>query len=277
MNIFYCKDAAYVGPVRSARVPFIDQAAEYGANPLYVHVGGANCDETTGSGCANGAKADALGKIQKLDWDQYNDLNQFSVPFPVFYRDPDRLPGRATEHTVYSSTKKLWDYAKDKRDLTNVDSKGDSWNADFVSWKFKEDAKTKGTVAKIDMYFTEGMPDYTVTWQYDPLTNSYKRINGGEPHMDKNTGKQIAPKNVVMLFEAFGPANDGYEGGHIVYGTTGKGDALVFQDGEVIKATWSKKDIFSRLHLVDPAGKEIAFNRGQIFIQLVPIGNKVTY
>jgi len=132
LAVFYCQDAEVIGPVRSARTYFLDFISEYGDYPLYVHVGGAN---TSGP-------ADALSQIREYGWQNYNDLNQFSIGFPVFYRDYDRL-GRtvATEHTMYSSTTRLWDYAKKERKLTNVDEKGDEWDEDFEPYKFKEDEK----------------------------------------------------------------------------------------------------------------------------------------
>ena len=139
LSIFYCKEPAIVGPVRSARMYFIKFLEGFGNYPLYAHVGGAN---TEGS-------ADALGYLSTIKWSSYNDLNQFSVPFPYFWRDYERLPNRATEHTVYTSTTKLWQYAKDKRELTNVDSDGIKWDEKFLTWKFIDDAKAsdRGTVA----------------------------------------------------------------------------------------------------------------------------------
>ena len=280
LDIFYCQDAPYVGPVRSARMHFMKMLREYGNYPLYAHVGGANCDEETGSGCKNGAKADALGTINKLGWAGYNDMNQFSVPFPVYYRDPDRLPNRATEHTVYSSTQKLWTYAAQKRNLTNVDSKGVSWDTTFTPWKFQDDAasSSRGTVNTIQFgFWDQSTSDFGVQWQYDTASNSYKRTNGGEPHLDKNTGKQLTAKNVAIIFADESPANDGYEGGHILYDLAGSGKALVFQNGAAIKATWNKKNEESRTRFLDDTGKEISFVRGQIWIEILPTGNKVTY
>jgi len=280
LAVFYCKDAPYVGPVRSARVHFMKILRGYGSFPLYVHVGGANCDAETGSGCANGAKADALGLINKLGWGGYNDMNQFSVPFPVFYRDPDRNPGVATEHTVYSSTSKLWDFAKNKRSLSNVDEEGTSWDKDFVMWKFKDDAEVgeRGTTAKITFPFWSNLEsDFTVNWVYDKQSNMYKRINGGKPHVDKNTGKPIMSKNIVIMFADEAPANDGYAGGHILYDLVGSGDALVFHDGKAIKATWTKPDEDTREVFKDESGKEISLVRGQTFVEILPTGNKVAY
>lgn len=280
LAIFYCQNAPFVGPVRSARVHFMKMLREYGSYPLYAHVGGANCDQETGSGCANGAKADALGLIRKLGWDGYNDLNQFGVPFPYFWRDYERLANVATEHTVYSSTAKLWDYAKTKRKLTNVDEEGISWNKTFTSWKFQDDAKStdRGLVAKIELGFWNSFAsEMGVIWNYNSQTNQYMRMNGGAAHLDKNNGKQLTAKNIVVVFAKESSANDGYDGGHILYQLSGTGDALIFQNGQAIKGSWSKKDEETRMQFYDEKDKEISIVRGKVFVEILPVGNKVTY
>jgi len=280
LALFYCQDASFVGPVRSARVHFMTMLREYGDYPLYGHVGGANCDETTGSGCANGAKADALGIIRRIGWDSYNDLNQFGVPFPYFWRDYERLPNVATEHTVYTSTTKLWDYAKTKRDLTNVDEEGIAWDKTFESWKFINDvaAAKRGTTNKIQLSFWNSFANqFSVVWTYNSQKNIYARVNGGKAHLDKNTGKQLEAKNIIVVFADESPANDGYEGGHILYDLAGEGDALVFQNGNAIKATWKKADPETRMRWYDEDDKEISIVGGKVFVEILPIGNKVTY
>jgi hypothetical protein len=125
--MYYCEAPTIVGSVRSARVHFMKFLREYGDNPLYGHVGGAN----------QPGPADALGLIDKLKWAGYNDLNQFSVPFPNYWRDADRLPNRATEHTVYTNPVKLWEFAKTKRKLTNVDENGVAWDVNFQNIIFR--------------------------------------------------------------------------------------------------------------------------------------------
>lgn len=267
LAILYCQDAEYIGPVRSARIYFIDFLAEYGRYPLYAHVGGAN---TPGP-------ADALGEIRKLNWKLYNDLDQFAVSFPYYWRDYERLPGRVTEHTVYSSTAKLWSFAKEKRNLTDVDENNKSWDEEFVRWKFKDDGKEKGEITKISFDFWSGKAPYSVEWQYDKEKNTFKRFNGGKPQTDKNNGKQIESKNVVVVFMKESPANDGYPGGHLLYKTSGQGEVVVFQDGKAIEGTWRKKDRFSKIKFFDQNGQEIAFVRGQVFIEVLPTGSEVTY
>jgi len=270
LSIFYCKDAQYIGPVRSARMYFLKLLEEYGNNPLYAHVGGAN---TPGP-------ADALGEIVDLGWDSYNDLNQFAVPFPYYWRDYERLPDRATEHTVYSSTSKLWQYAAAKRKLANVDEDNKSWDENFTSWKFQDEAKEadRGVTNKISFEFWNSLAsDFSVVWTYDKTSNSYKRTNGGQPHLDKNTGKQLTTKNVVIIFAKESPANDGYEGGHILYNITGSGEGLIFQNGKSEEVTWKKIDEETRMKLYNSNGKEIEFVRGQIWFEILPTGNTVTY
>lgn len=270
LAIFYCQDASYVGPVRSARIYFIKLLQEYGSYPLYAHVGGANTD----------GPADALGEIDDIGWGLYNDLNQFGVPFPYYWRDYERLPGRVTEHTVYTATAKLWDYAKTKRGLSEVDKKGKDWNEGFEEWKFKDEAKPadRGTLSKISFGFWDSFAaEYTVDWSYDKASNSFKRTNGGSAHIDKNSGEQLEVKDLVIIFAQELPANDGYDGGHILYKLTGSGNGLVFHDGKTIKVTWNKKDEESRMKFFDTTGKELLLVRGQVWVEILPIGNQVNY
>lgn len=263
MALFYCNIAdVQVGPVRSARTYFIDWLSEYDA--LYAHVGGANSP----------GPADALGQIIKYD---IKDLNQFSIGFPVYWRDYQRLGHSvATEHTMYSTTKQLWEVGA-KRGWTATDSAGIKWDNNFVAWKFKDD-KGGGSTSKITVNFWESQPGYEVEWNYDPTSNSYKRKNGGVSHMDLDNNIQLSPKVVIVQFEKESNANDGYPGNvHLLYQTTGSGKALFFQDGTVTEGKWNKVSRTSRSKYVDSTGKEISFDKGQIWIQTVPEGSKVSY
>jgi len=269
LNVYYCNDAGIVGPVRSARTYFLDYISEYGANPLYAHVGGAN---TPGP-------ANALGQIDDYGWNQYNDLNQFSIGFPTYRRDESRL-GRevATEHTMYSTTSKLWDFAAKKRKLTDKDEDGKSWDEDFVKYSFKKDESEAKRPANqsIHLDFWDDS-SYAVDWVYRKDTNDYARKNAGVAHVDRNTNKQLIARNIVVLFMRESHANDGYEGNaHMLYGTKGTGKALVYIDGKETKATWSKKNREARTIIKDSSGEEIEFNRGKIWFEIQPLDGVVT-
>lgn len=270
LAVYYCLDSKTIGPVRSARIYYLKLLEGYGRNPLYAHVGGAN---TPGP-------ADALGEVSELGWDGYNDLNQFAVPYPYYYRDYERLPNRATEHTMYAATSKLWKYAEKERKLSNVDKKGRSWSAGFTPWKFKDGAGagSRGKVTKISFSFwSQFAGDYAVEWNYNAQNNSYSRKNGGSPQLDKNTGKPLVAKNIVVVFADESPANDGYPGGHLLYDVVGSGGGLLFQNGKAAKITWKKPKESQMIRFYDASGDEVSLVRGQVFVEILPIGNKVTY
>lgn len=264
MAVFLCSfNDIQVGPVRSARTYFLDWQSEY--NALYAHVGGAN---TPGP-------ANALGQI--IDY-KLLDMNQFGIGFPTFWRDYQRLGHPvATEHTMYSSTNKLWDYAA-KKGWGVTDTNGQTWDKSFVPWKFVDGKPNSGNVGKINVKFWESQGDYTVDWSYDGGCNCYKRVNGGQQHMDLNVNRQIAPSVVIVRFMKESHANDGYENNaHLLYQNKGTGRAIVFQNGQAIEGTWSKPNRTSREKFLDKNGKEIELVKGQIWLEAVPEGSSVTY
>ena len=270
LAMFYCQDGGQVGPIRSARTYFIDFASEYGSSPLYAHVGGAN----------QPGPADALSQLTNYGWTGYNDLNQFSIGFPTFWRDYDRL-GRpaATEHTMYSTVSKLWSYAASSRGLTSVDKDKTPWDKGFVPYTFKDDAPTsqRPALQTVHLEFWTGDLNYYVDWAFDPKTNLYKRNVGGAPQVDKNVNKQLTAKNVVILLMQESSANDGYENNvHLLYKTKGTGKAVVFKDGKEIKATWTKSGRTGRTIVKDAAGEEIEFNRGLIWFEILPTDGVIT-
>ena len=272
MSLFYCNTAAVeptLGPIRSARTYFLDWASEYN-QPIYTHVGGANSP----------GPANALGQIIDYGWSAANDLNQFSIGYPTFWRDYERL-GRtvATEHTMYSTTEKLWAIAE-KREFTNLDPDGEEWLDSFTPWTFTKEELAfteRGDQVSIDYNFWED-EQYEVSWQYDKENNLYKRLNGGKPHIDLNVDQQLTTKNLVIQFVTEARANDGYPGNvHLILGTKGKGKILFFKDGQVELGTWSKLKRTSRTIFYDSKGKEIAFNPGHIWISVLPISTDVSY
>jgi len=278
--LFFCGVAAkdtIVGPVRSARTAFVELASEYNY-PLYAHVGGANCSSADGGKtCTTDKRVQALEQISKYDWNQENDLNQFSIGFPTFWRDYERL-GRtvATEHTMYSSTEKLWTYAKTSRNWTNTSPAGDDWADDFDAWSFKDDAEESARGNSSPSFgFWENYHDFDVAWHYNTSSNSYERDTDGSAHQDRDNDARLSAKVVVVQFvKEEGPVD---EHKHMYYEVIGSGKALIFQDGLVTEGSWKKTTRENRTVFTDDKGKVLAFNRGSIWIELLPIGNQVNY
>jgi len=273
MGVFYCGIAAKsvnLAPVRSAREHYLGWVLEYDA--LYNHVGGAGlCNDDTVDD-----RAKALCHIQQY---KIKDMDQFGISFPTCYRNYDRLDHTvATEHTMVCVTDKLVSLAK-QRGWTNVDATGVSWDKAFQPWKFKDDAKEneRGSATSISFVAWKGYEkEYGVRWDYNKMANVYKRFNGGVAHTDLETKEQLSAKAIVILFaKETGPVDDHM---HLLYANIGSGDAIVFQDGKATKAVWKKETKNARTKFFDAAtNKEIVLTRGQIWIEMLPIGTTVTY
>lgn len=270
LTVFYCNSAEILGPIRSARTYFLDFISEYGTNPLYVHVGGANQD----------GPADALSQIEDYGWAELNDMNQFSIGFPTFWRDYDRLGHPvATEHTMYSTTEKLLQFAATSRKLKAEDEDGVSWTKGFIPYSFKEDASASQRPPKqtVHLEFWTNDPNYVVDWIYEPIANAYKRNNGGVAHTDLNSSKQLTARNIAVLTMIESNANDGYENNaHLLYRTKGAGKANIFMDGKQTVGTWRKDTRTARTLLFDSAGSPIKLNRGIIWFEILPTDGILT-
>lgn len=271
LGVFYCGAAAQsvqLAPVRSARTYFLDWVLEYDA--LYNHVGGAGlCHDSTVDD-----RAKALCQIEQYG---VKDLDQFGISYPTCFRNPDRTGKTvATEHQMVCLTSKLYEIAAE-RAWTNVDGQGFAWDEKFRQWKFSTDEETSqgSTIANISFGFWEGYKDFDVRWEYDTATNGYKRFMGYQPHIDFETNSQLIAENIVIQFtKETGPVD---EHKHILYETIGKGEALIFQNGTVIRGSWTKAKRTARTLYYNEQGREVKFVPGQIWIEIVPKGNKVTY
>lgn len=279
LGIFYCGIAAEslsLAPVRSARTYYLPWVLEYDA--LYNHVGGAGrCNDDTVDN-----RAKALCQIEQY---KIKDMDQFGLPFKtsdkkdmVCARNYDRLDHPvATEHTMVCNTNGLYKVAAE-RGWTNVDTKGTSWDKNFTSWKFKDDAKESDRGASFSASFAAWKgyeKEYGVRWNYDQPTNSYKRFDGGVAHIDLETKEQLFAKNVIIIFaKEIGPVDDH---AHLLYNSIGSGAGWLFQDGKAVKITWEKPERGSRTKFLDANRREVSLNRGTTWIEMLPIGTPVTY
>lgn len=278
--IYYCEAQAQdltLAPVRSARSYFVDWASGFNF-PMYVHVGGANVAGPT----------DALGQIGEYGWELENDINQFSVGYPTFVRNYNRIPGReiATEHTMETTSELLWKVAASRgwTNLTpsdagvgrNVAGAGKAWKDAYQGWAIESKAAEPGQVSQISYDFWSGYNDYSVQWSYDAASDTYKRSNGGQLQTDLNNERPVAASNVVVLLTTEkGPLN---EKKHMLYTTVGRGEVLIFKHGQApIEANWVKSSREAELRFVDVRGNNVELAPGLVWISVLATGSDVTY
>lgn len=234
-----------VGPVRSMRVYFLDWLEEY--NALAAHVGG---------------NVHALARIGP---ESVKDLDEFYTP--GYWRATDR----SAPHNAYASTDNLWSAASNK---------GWTGMPSFHQWPFKDEASASARPATqhVGLGFLGGA-DYKVVWDYNPATNSYQRNVGGSPAIDRNTNQQITAKTVVVQVVSYSLFPDDETTGHgaLNMQDTGSGNAYVFTDGTSTAATWHKASRTDRTTFTDSSGNEISFNRGPIWIEVVPPGSSIIF
>lgn len=291
VSIFYCGASAETvkaAPIRSARVYFINLAAGYGSNPIFLHQGGANniCSTCPGGvkpASQSSPRVNTVALLGKLGWEGGPYGNNFdggyNIGYPIVARDQYRLGGSvpaAWEHAVVADLTEVWDEAA-KRGYGYKDKSGSLWTKEFTKWKFQNgSANASPQTNSIKFDFWESMPGYNVEWKYDSSTNTYKRYNGGSPHVDiEFDNVQLSASNVVIMFvEEEGPLDTEK---HMYYEVTGTGDAIVFQNGKVIKGTWEKDKALDREVFYDTNGEEIEMVRGQTWVELVPSTNEIAY
>ena len=291
VTVFYCgaaAEAVKAAPIRSARVYFVRMAAGYGTDPIFLHQGEANNICST---CPGGVKprsqidptVNALTLFDKLGWEggtKGNNLDGgYNIGFPIVTRNVNRLGADITlawEHSVIADLDAVWADAI-KRNLAFKDENGDAWNKNFKKWTFQDDkASSSPVAADIKLGFWSNQPSYDVEWKYDSASNSYMRFNGGASFVDFTNNKtQVAAKNVVVMFaKEKGPVDTEK---HMFYEVTGTGNAIVFQNGQVIKGTWSKATDLDREVFYDDNHAVVPLVRGQTWIEIVPAGNTISY
>ncbi len=246
MALYQDTQPDYLGPVRSARPYYIQWLLGFDA--AYAHVGGSQ---------------DALNDITA--W-HVKDLNQF------YNADAyHRISTRYAPHNVYTSIAEL-----------NALEQGKGYTASHYTGfvrKPKEEPSKTPTATSIDIKFSGYY--YDSHYDYDPATNTYKRSETGQPHMELHkdgTTAQIAPKVVVaMIVPEQNGALDASGAYYADYASIGTGQVTVFQDGTVTAGTWSKASSTSQLTFTGTDGKPLALNPGQTWIAATPLAGNVAY
>jgi hypothetical protein len=249
-----------IGPVRSTREYYLVLVKEL-SDAMIMHIG---------------YSPQALEAIET--WP----VRSLSRGGATFTRDQARIDrGIAIEHTAYVNGPDL---------RTRGNELGWGGKGAISVWQFKNDGPVDTAQAPLVgesknikiVFWVDG--DYTTEFKWIRNTNSYVKFTGYDsagapiPTKDQETSKQVTVKNLIVQFvKEVSIANDPKN--RLDYQLVGSGQAIVFEDGKAIKATWSKASRDERTKYFDSNGSEIVFNRGKIWVSIVPDRNidQVTY
>lgn len=227
MAVYQCNRPKELGSVRSSRLDFVLLAL--GLNAIYAHFGGEKeVLEELNSGI--------IDNIDGLKYDGTFYYRKKSIPMP---------------HNAFTNFDLLGE----------ISSKlGHEPTGSEVSYPHEND-KSRGEVEPLAVF----NKDFEVIWKYNKDSNSYFRSRAGKSEIDKNTGKQVETKNIVIMKTTWSPINKDY----IRVKTVGSGGLLVYKNGTVVTGIWEKKNDNAKLFFYDQNHKEIQFVPGSVWVEIV--------
>lgn len=232
--VFSSKIPAVVGPVRSARISDIELLSQYGR--VGFSYSGAQKLMRPVIAAANLADIGAT---------HYG---------PNFYaNDPNRIAPYAMMVQLSSL-------------VTEANTSGDNFvQSTSMGWKFGEKPDSQIKIEKVHIPWPAS--SYDATWSEGE--GRWLLIHNGAPDTD-DTGYQLGPKTIVI--QQVSISNSIYYdkvGGITPFSATvGSGKCFLLRDGGYIPCLWKREAPESGTSFTDLSGKEIFFERGQIWFAL---------
>jgi hypothetical protein len=247
--VYLSQGASKIGSIRSGRLIDLEIPAMFKAMFAY-------------SGSSGGVKQ----KIVDSDFYQGNRVisPDFGVGEPVFRRIPE--PGKAFEHTLFTSTDALWALTTER---------GLNTRQDLLGLAFRASPPEGGQPARyVELGYLPGVA--SAEWTYAPDLGLYQRTILGAPHTDELTGQQITAANIILVYANHVETDileDLVGGGHysIEIQVWGEGPVQIVRDGRVYNGNWTRQAREDMLSLWDTAGQPLTLKPGNSWYQLVPL------
>ncbi|MGE5474494.1 MAG: DUF3048 domain-containing protein [Ignavibacteriales bacterium] len=250
MALFKGVNPSTIGPVRSSRHYFIHYAMEHDA--IYVHYGWSPLAQKT---------------IRDL---RVNNINGVTSDGSIFWRNPKKW---SDWHNAFTSMEKIKNLAKKKKYRDTTTESVFSYSPIEVELK---DGTASNKVNVIYSGFKK------INYEYDEKTKLYKRFVGIKAHTDAVSGVQYTAKNIIIERVknyplGDGPDQNGKNKGRQQMDTVGSGKGYFVTNGKYVPITWKKDTPTERTIYKYLDGSEVMFNKGQIWIQIIPVNSKVIF
>jgi hypothetical protein len=257
MGVYVCGNPDDVGSMRSSRHDYI--ALAKGLDAIFVHWGGSHY---------------AIDKLNEGVIDNMNcngDGGKSAVAY--CYRKEATGTMRGVD-TGYAKFAKLLEGAKDF---------GYRLENKFVGYPHQNEVTLEERPSGGHLRVAYAGP-FAAEYDYDKETNSYLRVWGKVADTDRNNGKRLAPKNVVVLFAKSGQIVEGEQYNNVQigdpwYDDTDSGEAHYYINGKESVGTWKKdkSKLESKLFFYDSNGQEIKFVPGQIWVDILEPGQSLKW
>ncbi len=112
-----------------------------------------------------------------------------------------------------------------------------------------------------------------IEYRWNDGDGGWRRWQSGTRHVDAD-GVQLAPANLIVQIVNYIDTGMTDKWGEVLYEgvSVGSGRALVFTDGHVIEATWTRPTLGSVTTFTDAAGEHVELTPGQTFVALIAPG-----
>ena len=134
-------------------------------------------------------------------------------------------------------------------------------------------AESSNAITSVTIPFSQAN---TAQWTYDSGRKVYLRRNNGAVHSDAATGKQVASKNVVVMWAKY-TAVSRDKVGSTTYSINlgGSGRVSVFRDGKRYDGTWSATRT-APPRFKDSKGQTIRLAPGNTWFQVVSVSTNIS-
>jgi hypothetical protein len=240
--IYQCRDAARIEPIRSARL--IDPAIvnQFGAHPLFGHVGGIQ---------------PALAAIAASS---LIDVGIYRAP-GAYQRDP----ARSAPHNLTTSTGALYAAGKAQQASTQPPSP-----------VFSYGPPSPGGQPATSVHIA--YPSSAVTWSWQAGLHQWVRSYPSGP-AELGEGGQITAPNIIIMKVVLYPSPyvEDPTGTHEnLLVLTGSGPAEVFRDATTLSGTWNRSALRQHTQYLDAVGHPMTLSPGSTWVELVPTTVAVT-
>jgi len=250
--LYLAHESPVIGPTRSVRPTDMDVL--HFLQPLLAFSGGAP---------------------QVMEMVKSSGIMYVTEDSPCFWRDRKR----PVPHNLYTSTSRLREYLQERGDQSEgIAASGLDFREPAGDASTQEEGIARMIIpaGTVDIPYESGC---AVRYRYDPARDAYLRFVQGKPHTDKESGQQLAPRNVVLQFVQLTSSGVrdvlGAESPNSM--VIGSGRCAVFTGGEIIVGTWVKNGRDEPTRYYDLAGQEIGLNPGQTWVHLVPNNLETTF
>ena len=257
--IFQSRDAAVIGPVRSARPEDPDILRQYGA--ILAFSGGA---QYVIDHIRQTPNVVMLGPSQAGS---------------AFYR----VRFRPAPHNLYSSTAALFRIERN-RDLKPPPPPFSFSNVVPTPMPSPSPSASPSVTSSPSPIVKSGLSvsvafstaTYTANWRWVATLKSYLRFEGALPHRSAS-GQQLRAQNVLLVFVKTHPSAHRDAAGNTtpIAQVVGSGAAILFRNGVQIRGKWVRASLADPMVFTTTIGSPLLFAPGVTWVELAPVGTRV--